>query len=421
MKKSNLNLVHQDKINWYSVLQLTFSALAIVSLWILALVLVLVGIIAFFDSSTSSANSASLFIIAASFTAIGMLLLPSAGFAFFRLSGRTIPGLPSWAHKFRPSLLIFLFPIVIFVGYLVSEYTDLAWLILPILHVLAVGLPILWVLYMGVRNLPLGSPQRMWGVFGSGLVLGPGLIMFAEILVLVLIIFIGIFFIANRPGLVEELTNLSQWLITSNPTPEMVLERLSDYLINPIVLLVIITFGSIMVPLIEEAIKPIGVWLLWGRSLRGAAGFAAGAISGAGYALFESLSLTSSSQEWAIIVVARAATAVIHILTTALMGRALVLAWRKKKYSQLFFTYFGVVLIHGFWNGLTLFVAFTSIVDEQLLNIDLPSYILALGRLAPVGLIFITVGCFIALIMAHRSLSRGLSKRVSTGSLFEAA
>jgi hypothetical protein len=129
-------------------------------------------------------------------------------------------------------------------------------------------------------------------------------------------------------------------------------------------------------------------------------------LSGAGYALFESLMLTSGGEEWAVVVLARIGTAVIHILTTGLMGLALVLAWRDGKYLRLGLTYLGVVAIHGLWNGLTLFALVTTGLDEFSGGVEIPSLILRLGALAPYGLAALSTGAFIALIWANRSLTK---------------
>jgi RsiW-degrading membrane proteinase PrsW (M82 family) len=80
-------------------------------------------------------------------------------------------------------------------------------------------------------------------------------------------------------------------------------------------------------------------------------GFTAGLLSGAGYALFESLALASGGEQWAALVFARIGTAGIHILTTGLTGWALVLAWRRRRFLRLAATYVFVVSVHGVWNA----------------------------------------------------------------------
>ncbi len=122
--------------------------------------------------------------------------------------------------------------------------------------------------------------------------------------------------------------------------------------------------------MIEEALKPIGVWLLFGRRLTPAAGFAAGALSGAGYALIESLALTSSGEAWSSLVLARTGTSAVHILTAGLTGWALVLAWQKRRFLPLLLAYLCAVMIHGLWNGLTLMYSFNLLINYDGVVLD---------------------------------------------------
>ena len=110
-------------------------------------------------------------------------------------------------------------------------------------------------------------------------------------------------------------------------SPGPLLDQLETYLMQPSTLYIALLFGALIVPLLEELFKPIGVWLLVGRKPSPAQGFAAGLLSGAGYALFENFSLgASAGEDWAMVVVARIGTSLIHIVTAGLMGWALSLS-----------------------------------------------------------------------------------------------
>ena len=151
----------------------------------------------------------SLFLLAAGLAFIGFLLVPSAYFAFLRLSGRQ-HRLPVFRESrwLRPTILIFTFPLVLLAGYWVYQNADLDWLLLPPLHILAVLLPIWWLVYLGMRGLPRGSHQRAWGVFGSGLVLAPLLILALEILVFVFFVVVAGFYLVTRPDISRDILNL---------------------------------------------------------------------------------------------------------------------------------------------------------------------------------------------------------------------
>ncbi len=204
----------------------------------------------------------AMFMLAAGLTACALFLIPSAYYAWKRISGRPVSQLPALPKALRPSLLILVLPLVLLIGYWISRSPGISWLILPPLHILVIGLPVLWLVYLAVRKLPLGSPQRMWGVFGSGLVLGPFLIMALELAALIIVGLIGMVFLLNQPGLVEQLSALAQSLQEGTASQEELIQEVLPWLTKPGVILAVIAFAAVIVPLIEEAVKPIGVWLL---------------------------------------------------------------------------------------------------------------------------------------------------------------
>jgi hypothetical protein len=191
----------------------------------------------------------------------------------------------------------------------------------------------------------------------------------------------------------------------AEPSPEMLLDRLGPFLASPGVIMAVLAFGAVVVPLIEEAIKPIGVWLLAGRNLRPAEGFAAGVLSGAGFAFFESISITIGAEDWVTLVVVRIGTAFIHILTTGLTGWALALAWQGKGYLRLAFTYIGVVLIHGAWNALSLLTTFTVMSQELDISVNILT-LPALPAVAPVILSVMAALAFGLILLINRRLAR---------------
>ena len=403
MKNSNSS--SPGKIHWLSVWQFGLSVLAILNLWSSAFGLMVFSVSNWLSDLNQIAEPLGLLMLAAGMFTGGLLLLPSAGYALWHLLGREVKNPRPVLHGLRPTLLIFALPILLLLGYWVIGYPALSWLVIPVLHVLAIGIPVLWVLYLGVRDLPLGSPQRRWGVFGSGLVLGPVTVLIFEALALLGFAGAGVIWLAGQPELVKDLTDLAQWLTMVEPTPELLLDRLSPYVTQPAVIFAVLAFGALVVPLVEEALKPIGVWLLVGRDLSPGEGFAAGVLSGAGFALFESLSITIGAEDWVMLVVVRIGTAVIHIFTAGLMGWALTLAWGENRYLRLAFTYLGVVALHGLWNGLTLLNAFSTIAEEigaETGNVPLPN----LADVAPYILGALSVLALAAILAVNRHLAR---------------
>lgn len=403
----------KSEIHWPSVVQLGLSLVGVLFLWGLFLSLVVVGVTQLANRSLPLSSSMSALLLAAGAALCGALLLPSAGYALARLLGRPVVSTPDIAHRMRPSLWILALPLVLLLGYLVAGDKRLAWFALPPLHILAIGLPVLWLVTQGQRGLPAGSPQRAWGVFAGGLLLGPSLILAAETAALLVFVLLAAIWLARDPALLSQMATLAQQLSEGRATPDALFRLLSPYLTQPLVIYSAFAFTSGVVPLIEEALKPAGVWLLAGRELTPAQGFAAGILSGAGYALFESLALASSSQEWTVLVFARIGTAIIHILTTGLSGWALALAWKEGRYLRLGLTYLGVALIHGLWNSLTLTVSFHSIYESLGKASQFP-LLNQISTIAPYGLAVMSVGGLGALLLVNRRLHRSQQKGKET-------
>lgn len=395
----------EHEIHWPSAWQFGLSLLALLLFWSLAGAFALGGVATQFDGSLFLNDPAYLFLLAASSFLIGLLLLPSAGFALLRLLGRAnlFARTASWLRVFRPSILIFAFPVVVFLGDWAANNTRLNWIFLPPLHLLAIGLPILWLTFLGIRGLSAGSHQRNWGALGSGLAFSPVLILALELAAVGSILLLAAIYISSQPQLVAELTNLAQRLTNIPPNPRILSRILSPYLLHPVVILTTFTFIAVIVPLVEELIKPLGTWFLAGSNPTPAAGFAAGLLSGAGYSLFESLFSPSGIENWSLLVIARSGTSVMHIFTAGLTGWALAYAWRSGKYQQLGLAYLTAVLIHALWNGLTLLATVAQLVPAQQLPASLRN---DLAVTAPLGLGVLAITNFGLLLYFNWKLRR---------------
>jgi hypothetical protein len=400
--------VPQQSTRLLSVLQFTLSSLAIAFLWISAPVLVFVGLISIFMQDSLS-DSLSVFLLATAMVSCGLLLLPSAYYALRNLQGKPAVDILAALRKTQPALWIFILPVVLLVGYFIQSSAPLKWLLLPLLHVAAAGLPIGWLLYLAVRELPIGSMQRVWGAFSSGLVLAPVIVSVLEILAAFGFILAGAFYLVSHPDVLQRLSIIAQWIGSTQPGPEQILERYSGYLVRREAIAVALLFAALIVPLIEEIFKPVGVWLLAGNRLSPAAGFAAGALGGAGFALFESIMLTSNNQEWISLMVARIGTSAVHILTAAVTGWALTYALRTGNYLRLGLAYLGAVALHAVWNGLTVLVVFATLAASNNLTVAMPFIPLeTIAKYAPFGLIFLAIASFLALFWSNRALVQSL-------------
>jgi RsiW-degrading membrane proteinase PrsW (M82 family) len=385
-----------------SALQAGFSLLGSVGLLVLALRFVWRGLSWISTPQIPRNEITGSFLLAASLALCGMLLIPSARYALARLAGRSVERF-TWQWKVNPWVTVLLlgtaFFLLLFIGAVVSQNTALAWIVLPFVHVLVIGIPVIWVFYLGGHGLPKGSPQRAWGIFATGMTLGPILIFALEIGALFVCVIAGVLLIALSPDLLREFSALVEQLQTTNLSPETILPIIQPYLKNPLVVLGVLLFMAGIVPLLEEAIKPIGVWLLAKRHLTPVEGFTAGLISGAGFALVESLGYTSDvGQSWISSVLVRAPTALMHILTCGLTGWGIARAISLRRIRWLLAGYGGAVAIHGLWNGLTI-----TAVGIVLLYPDQPMAV-AIAGLALLGMVALFGSVFLLLLLINRRL-----------------
>jgi hypothetical protein len=387
--------------HWPSFLQLAASLIAAGIIWLLAAGLAILGFMQVLEPQPLWEEITSNFLMVGILLMVGALLLPSAWFALARLAGfSTAP--PLWLRRlFHPPLMMLLMPVAVVIGYFISLRPEIAWFALPPVHIVVIGIPVLWLTYLGLRGLPTGSSQRKWGIFGTGLVLGPAIILVLELIALVVFggLVIGVIYLF-QPALFQELQTLIEIIPGYADRPEEALRLIQPYLFEPIILFSIFAFVAGIVPVIEELLKPIGVWLFSRYIITPAEGFVAGLLSGAGFALFENLTLATIGDQWAAAVLVRVSTGLLHIITTGLMGLALVLAWRQKRYKRLFLTYLLVVFIHGLWNALALFSAAGGFDLREI------EWAMQVSTASILGLVLIVVVMFYVMLSVNRSLRK---------------
>ena len=398
-----------------SIWQLGLSLVAIFAVWSMALAAAVLGLMQRFSPATVDVDPLPFFLMSAGLLLVGILLLPSAGYALRRLMGRSSATTISMHGLLIPVLVIALIPLALFAGNWIASRQEFAWLMLPPFHILAIGLPVLFLTYLAVRGIPLGSPQRAWGVFAAGSFIGPVLIFGAELAVLIAFLGIGILWLSSQPDLMNTLVTQMESLQNGSISPEQAQQLILPFLTRPTVIYTIMIFSAVIVPLLEELLKPIGVWFLVGTPLTPAGGFTAGILCGAGYALIESLGLASSGEAWASLAVARMGTAGVHIITTGLSGWALALAWRQNRYLRLGGVYLFNVCFHGLWNALTLTIVVSSL--PRLGNsLSMYAGLEKIAGIAPMILVGLALFSITGLLVANRYLSKNREQEILVSS-----
>ncbi len=345
----------------YSLLQAVATSLAAFLMLNLALGFFLYSLLEILNPNADSENAFSLLLLSSGFLTVGLLLIPPLVLAFCRFVGWRTPALIS---KLRlPSLPILLgaYVLTLISGSWLSSHSMLAFVFLPLFHVAAIGVPIAAILQISLRGIHGTSLQRKWGTFSIGATLAPFLIFIMELFAFIIPLILLAIWISLDAQRLHQLEQLNQILRQPFVDPQLLLDATQPYLVEPAVVLTILFFAALIVPLIEEAMKPLGVWLLYRRTRGALDGFVGGALCGAGYALLESFMLGSSKAEWLLAVVGRSGTGAIHIFTSALVGAALTTAWHRHRYLRLIIAYLISVFFHGIWNGFAILAALRSI------------------------------------------------------------
>jgi hypothetical protein len=261
-----------------------------------------------------------------------------------------------------------------------SEIAWLNWLILPTLTVIIIAMPIWILLGVGTTALDFGTRWRAWGIFGLGMTLGPLLMLIFEGIAAMIFVIIAMVILFSNPNTLSELIRLAP-LLKNETNPDVILPLIAPYIINPGLIAVALSFFALVVPLIEEALKPLGL------------------LSGAAYALVESLGASGQGgTNWMAVVLVRAGTSLLHIITSGLMGWAIVAAWREKHILRLLATYATVVLIHGIWNASAIGSGIAVMAD----SLGGSSYVISIVPAAVCGLTVLAIGMLAMLIASNR-------------------
>jgi RsiW-degrading membrane proteinase PrsW (M82 family) len=338
---------------------------------------------------------------ASTLLAIGLLLLPVAWLSLQRLRGSdfdffSLPPLQRWEWIAIPGLWL----IVLTLATLYHDAPGALWYV-PFLHFFSIALPLYFVIRIALNRITLGTSQRAWGVFGVGMTLGPSLAVIAEVGML----FLGILVIAIYIGLnPEKMVDIERLVnqIERAPDIDTLIYQVGPLLKNPLTLFAGLVFLSFLVPIIEETTKSLGVWLVANRIQSPAQGFALGALSGAGFALAESLSASLTADEsWALTLSMRAISGSMHMLASGLVGWGIAWASLEKRYFRFIGMMLLAILLHAVLNAGAVFSVWGGLrVMLAMPGVDVLGAILAAGGMGL--LFFLMAGMFAAFFILNR-------------------
>lgn len=284
-------------------------------------------------------------------TAVAMAFLSMIGFYAIYFSGRRL-FTEVEAEFSRPRRLAFLaliaFPLGLLLVYLGYDRRIIPDVLIPLGHLITTGTPVLAGALTARWFGPLISKRRSLGQFLLGLWAAPLMALLVEgaaLLPVSLFIVLGISADPNGMRVLKSLVNSSSVL------PNIPQDLLAEVFLQPWVLAILVMFLSVIVPLIEEAIKTVGIWPLIGRTITPGEAFLSGALSGSGYALFEALLLTQPVEGWLPLLVARGGASLMHAFTGAIGTWGVAQGIYRRKWASAGLGFFGAVLVHGLWNA----------------------------------------------------------------------
>lgn len=396
--------LNSEKTDWLGIGQLAFSALAAIILLGFFAITVMIALFRGSGSSPVFAENIDLqtTLFASGLGGIGFLLIPSAIYAGRHLFGKGSTRQLPWNNYAR---IGYLAPLFLLLGFWIQNGPGWARGFLPLVHVLANITAVLFLLNIARRGLPNQTANRFWGSLASGIGLTPLVVFILEFMVLVGIGLIWTLLLGTMPEFRQDLIQLATLFQSQSGNTQVLQTAIGEFVARPGVLFTLFGYIAIIIPVVEEIFKPVAVWLLLRKRPLPWEGFVLGATSGAGYALFENLTIGAVVEGWTFVTLARIGTAAVHIFTSGLVGWGLARAFREKRYGWLVGAYIGAVILHGIWNGLSIL---SSVGEFDPVRDWLGANAARLVDFVPAALIVLALGSLGGIIRANKIFRRAI-------------
>lgn len=299
----------------------------------------------------SAASPFDLLISATAFLGMAAVAIPAAYYSVGYLAGLAPRPLSPKPLRAFPAIALILLWIgsVVLAGLAVNS-GPWKWLT-PLPYLMAIGIPVYWLMRLVAGGQQVGSTRRFWGLLYSGMTVGPIVAMSVELALVILLGLFAVLYLAMHPGQLSELQTLTAGL-TAAPSSEQTLSLLAPILTSPLTFFLGLAFFSGFAPVIEETAKSIAIWTVFDRLDSAAQGLVAGALSGSGFGLLESL-LASAAPDpnWAPILFIRGGSSIMHIAAASLTGLGIASFRRSRHIWPLLGGYGAAMLLHGLWNA----------------------------------------------------------------------
>lgn len=354
------------------------------------------GLLGLAGSQTPLSQSIPTLNLAWSSGLVALLCIPSLIYSIRELRGSKDIDRPN-----RRNFILACLAMLVWVGMVFLfkpvEASQISWLILPPLVILATIIPLWWYLESGRRRLSIGSPARIWGSISFSLVITVPILLVVEILLLVGILLIFGFYAASQPELAQQMENYARLFSSFSTNPAVIEDLFGQLLQKPAVVVGTLAVAAGIIPLLEELLKPLAVWLLAGDRLTPPQGFVAGIFCGASIALYENLTALSAAGAGGgtEILLGRVGTGLLHVLTAGLTGWGLASFWQNRRYfGRLIGAYILAVFLHSLWNAAGVISGIAPLIP---MPGGAPALIAELGEAAKITL-FVLIGVNLILL-----------------------
>ncbi len=288
----------------------------------------------------------------------GTVFLPAAYYSIQRLRGKEIPlRTPRPLKVPQGALLLLMWIGASILAQVFFNNKILQWFTPP-LYLLAIGVPVYLLVRLAAGGLNVGSPQRAWGVLSTGMAFGISTSLLTEGAILIVGLIGAGIYVGFHPDLLSSLRHITDQLSNAS-SPDEALALAGPWLDNPLAFILALLFFSGFTPVIEETAKSFATWTVFDRLESPAQGFAAGALSGAGFGLLESL-LASAVPDpgWASTLLVRGGSTMMHIMAAGLTGWGIASFRLSKRPGRMIGMYALAMLLHSLWNACVMLIVF---------------------------------------------------------------
>ncbi len=278
--------------------------------------------------------------------------------------------------------------------------------LLPLLNILAIGLPIWWLFELGRRKLVRTDALTTQGSLSLGTTLIPILAIAVELFALYFFFLLVFSNLKAQPGFMELFRTVVQQQ-GAGFSDQQSRQFFGLVFQNPLTIVFILIFICGIVPLIEEFFKPLGILLFANEKPTPAQGFVLGMLCGAAFGFLESvMALSDTGSNWYMVVLLRAAAGLLHMVATGITGWGYAVAVNGKGPWRAFLALLASVGLHAVWNLFAILASLLPLIATE--GQPISTALKWAGTAAPVILVLLTVGMLVFLIRLNRRFRKSI-------------